>query len=49
MYSKQITFRIDKQLYQKLEKLAKIQMRSIGSVIRLIIAKNIEKIEKEKP
>ena len=49
MYGKQITFRLDNKLYRKLEKVAKIQMRSIGGVIRLIIANNIKNIEKEKP
>ena len=48
MYGKQITFRLDKKLYRKLEKVAKIQMRSIGGVIRLIIEDNIKKIEKGK-
>jgi hypothetical protein len=48
MYGKQITFRLDKKLYRKLEKVAKIQMRSIGGVIRLIIEDNINKIDKKK-
>ena len=49
MYGKQITFRLDNKLYRKLEKVAKIQMRSIGGVIRLIIANNIKKIENDEP
>ena len=49
MYGKQITFRLDKSLYRKLEKVAKTQMRSIGGVIRLILTNNIKKIEKDKP
>ena len=41
MFSKQITFRLEKELYDKLEKSAKKQMRSVGGLIRLLLTKAV--------
>jgi hypothetical protein len=45
MYGKQITFRLEKELYRKLEKVAVKDMRSIGGLIRLILSENLKKYE----
>ena len=48
MYGKQITFRLEENLYRKLEKVAGKEMRSVGGLIRLILIENIKKYEKER-
>jgi hypothetical protein len=45
MYAKQITFRLSPALLRRLEKAAANQMRSVSSMIRLIIAENVPKYE----
>ena len=40
MYGKQITIRVDEKLYQVLEKEAEKEMRSVASLVRLILTKN---------
>lgn len=45
MYGKQITFRLEKELYRKLEKVAAKDMRSVGGLIRLILSENLKKYE----
>ena len=40
MLEKQITIRVDEKLYRSLEKDAKKRMRSVSSLIRLILTKN---------
>ena len=41
MFGKQITFRLEKELYEKLEVAAKKQMRSVGGLIRLLLTKAV--------
>ena len=43
MYGKQITFRLEKELYRKLEKIAVEDMRSVGGLIRRILSENLKK------
>jgi len=43
MYGKQTTLRMRKDLYAKLERLARQHMRSVSDMIRLILTENIEK------
>jgi hypothetical protein len=45
MYAKQITFRLSPALLRRLEKAAATQMRSVSSMIRLIIAENVATYE----
>ena len=45
MYAKQITFRLSPALLRRLEKAAATQMRSVSSMIRLIIAENVASYE----
>jgi hypothetical protein len=45
MYAKQITFRLSPALLRRLEKASATQMRSVSSMIRLIIAENIASYE----
>lgn len=42
MYEKQVTIRIDDNLYRLLEEEAGKQMRSIAGLVRLILAKKLE-------
>ena len=45
MYAKQITFRLSPALLRRLEKASATQMRSVSSMIRLIIAENVASYE----
>ena len=45
MYAKQITFRLSPAHLRRLEKAAASQMRSVSSMIRLIIAENVATYE----
>lgn len=45
MYAKQITFRLSPALLRRLEKAASSQMRSVSSMIRLILAENVASYE----
>jgi len=45
MYAKQITFRLDPALLERLEKTARKQMRSVSGMLRMIVAENIVKYE----
>jgi hypothetical protein len=45
MYAKQITFRLSPALLLRLEKAAASQMRSVSSLIRLMLAENIIRYE----
>ena len=45
MYAKQITFRLSPALLIRLEKAAASQMRSVSSLVRLILAENIIRYE----
>ena len=45
MYAKQITFRLSPALLRRLEKAAGKQMRSVSSMIRLILAENVAHYE----
>ena len=45
MYAKQITFRLDPALLDRLEKAARKQMRSVSGMLRMIVAENIVKYE----
>jgi hypothetical protein len=45
MYAKQITFRLSPALLRRLEKAAGKQMRSVSSMVRLILAENVAKYE----
>ena len=48
MLEKQVTFRIDKKIHRLLEKEAQRQMRSLGSLIRLILTENITDHKEDK-
>ena len=48
MFGKQITFRLEENLYRKLEKVAGKEMRSVGGLIRLILIENIKHYEPER-
>jgi len=41
MFGKQMTFRLEKELYEKLEDAAKKQMRSVGGLIRLLLTRAV--------
>jgi len=43
MYAKQVTIRLDDNLYRRLEKEAGRQMRSVAGLIRLILHRNLNK------
>jgi len=43
MYAKQVTIRLDDNLYRRLEKEAGRQMRSVAGLVRLILHKNLNK------
>jgi hypothetical protein len=43
MYGKKITVRLDEKLYQVLEKEAEKEMRSVASLVRLILTKSFVK------
>ena len=43
MYGKQTTLRMRKDLYAKLESIARQHMRSVSDMIRLILTENLEK------
>lgn len=45
MYGKQITFRLDPALLERLENTARKQMRSVSGMLRMIVAENIVKYE----
>lgn len=45
MYAKQITFRLSPALLRRLEKAAGKQMRSVSSMVRLILAENVANYE----
>jgi hypothetical protein len=43
MYRKQTTLRMEKELYDKLAQMARLHMRSVSDMIRIILAKNVDK------
>ena len=47
MYGKQTTLRMGKELHEKLENAARLHMRSISDMIRLILTENMEKYERK--
>lgn len=47
MYGKQTTLRMKKKLYDELEKMARLHMRSVSDMIRLILTENVEKYKRK--
>lgn len=47
MYGKQTTLRMRKDLYVKLESIARQHMRSVSDMIRLILTENLEKYKRK--
>lgn len=47
MYGKQTTLRMRKDLYARLESIARQNMRSVSDMIRLILSENIEKYQRK--
>ena len=47
MYGKQTTLRMKKELYDKLEQMARRHMRSVSDMIRLILAENVDKYKRK--
>jgi hypothetical protein len=48
MYGRQTTLRMNKELYDKLEKTAREHMRSVSDMIRLILTENLEKYKRRR-
>jgi len=47
MYGKQTTLRMRKDLYTKLESIARQNMRSVSDMIRLILTENLDKYQRK--
>lgn len=47
MYGKQTTLRMKKELYDKLEQMARRHMRSVSDMIRLILMENMDKYNRK--
>ncbi len=47
MYATQTTLRMGKELYNKLGKAARLHMRSVSDMIRIILAENLDKYERK--
>lgn len=47
MYEKQTTLRMKEELYEKLEQMARLHMRSVSDMIRLILTENAEKYKRK--
>ncbi len=47
MYRKQTTLRMKKELYDKLEQMARRHTRSVSYMIRLILMENVDKYTRE--
>ena len=45
MYAEQITFRLEKELLNALERAARQQLRSVSGMIRVILADNVPRYD----